>query len=167
MLENKHRRALFNSVREYDSFSVVVDISRVYDNILDQKKAICRYKDYILKRIIKYKLLELIKKGIISREEDVCIIIQIDNQLTATNGYYGLRESIVEELQHGIANFDYGIRHPAVFDSSVEVHIKYCDSKNNYLIQACDILANRIWSSYKKDDPLLRNIENHINLELP
>lgn len=55
-LETKHKRSLYNSVKEYDSVAVVVDISRLYDYVLADKKSICRYKDYILKRCIKNKL---------------------------------------------------------------------------------------------------------------
>ena len=148
-LEVRHKRALFNSVREYDSVDVVVDISRVYNHILADKKSICRYKDYVLKRCVKNKLNHLIADGIISKDEEIKISIYIDEQLTATNGYYDLRDSIMEELQYGIANFDYGIRHPHLFDANVSVNIQYCDSSSNYMIQASDILANRIWTSYR------------------
>lgn len=49
----KQKRSLYNSIKKYDSVAVVVDISRVYDYILSDKKSICRYKDYILKRCVK------------------------------------------------------------------------------------------------------------------
>lgn len=166
-LTAKHKRALFNSVREYDSVEAVVDISKVYDHILADKKSVCRYKDYVLKRCVKNKLKHLIVDGIISKDEETVISIYIDEQLTATNGYYDLRDSIREELQYGIANFDYGIRHPHLFDAKVIVNIKYCDSSLNYMIQASDILANRIWTSYRNQDRNLRQIDNHITLTFP
>ncbi len=166
-LEVKHKRSLYNSVKKYDSVAVVVDISRLYDYVLADKKSICRYKDYILKRCIKSKLKKLITDGIISKDEDITISIYIDEQLTATNGYYDLRDSIKEELQHGIANFDYGIRHPHMFDSKVEVIIHYCDSSANYMIQASDILANRIWTSYRKKERNLRIKDNQTILTFP
>lgn len=166
-LDAKHKRSLFNSVKKYDSVAVVVDISKVYAHILDDKKSICRYKDYILKRCVKDKLKRLIKDGRISKDEDITISIFIDEQLTATNGYYDLRDSITEELQHGIANFDYGIRHQHVFDSDVTVNIRYCDSSTNYMIQASDILANRIWTSYRMQKRNLRLIDSHTTLTFP
>lgn len=166
-LESKHKRALFNSVKQYDSVAVVVDISRVYNHILADKKSICRYKDYILKRCVKNKLKNLITDGRISKDEDITISIFIDEQLTATNGYYDLRDSIKEELQFGIINFDYGIKHPHLFDSNVIVNIQYCDSSKNYLIQASDILANRIWTSYRTKKQSLRLIENQVTLTFP
>ncbi len=166
-LKPKHKRSLFNAVREYNSVAVVVDIGRIYDYILSDKKSICRYKDYVLKRCVKNKLKSLITNGIISKDEDITISIYIDEQLTATNGYYDLRDSIMEELKYGIANFDYGIRRPHVFDAEVRVNIEYCDSSHNYMIQASDILANRIWASYISENKELRKIGNHTTLTFP
>lgn len=166
-LSAKHKRALFNSVRKYDSVAVAVNISRVYDYILADKKSICRYKDYVLKRCVKSQLEKLIADNHISRDEDITISIYIDEQLTATNGYYDLRDSIMEELQHGIMNFDYGITHPHVFNSNVSVKIQYCDSSRNYMIQASDILANRIWTSFRTKKRDLRMIPNQNLLTFP
>ena len=166
-LKNKHKRALFNCVKEYDSVAVVVELRKIYDYIIDNKKSICRYKDYVLKRCVKNKLENLIADGRISKDEDIKISIYIDEQLTATNGYYDLRDSIMEELQHGIFNFDYGVTHPHLFNGGVKVEIQYCDSRHNYMIQASDILANRIWNSYKRDKKEWRIIENHTTLTFP
>lgn len=166
-LAPKHKRSLYNSVKEYDSVAVVVDISRVYDYILSDKKSICRYKDYILKRCVKNKLRTLITNGKISTHDDIILSIYIDEQLTATNGYYDLRDSIAEELMYGIVNFDYGIKHPHLFDSKVVVNIHYCDSKTNYMVQASDILANRIWTSYRTSNANLRLKDNQILLTFP
>ena len=47
-LEAKYKRSLFNSVREFESLSAAVEIKRVYDYILADKKSICRYGDCIL-----------------------------------------------------------------------------------------------------------------------
>lgn len=154
-------------MKEYDSVSCVVSLNNIYPSILKNKKAICRYKDYAIKRCVKAKLEQLISAGRISTDSDVNLLINIDQQLTATNGYYDLRDSIREELQHGIRNFDYGVFHKPLFNSEVKVEIKYCESKDNYLIQASDILANRIWNGHKANDENLLNIPNHLNINLP
>ena len=109
----------------------------------------------------------MITDGLISKDEEIVISIYIDEQLTATDGYYDLRDSIKEELQYGIVNFDYGIRHPHLFEADVIVNIKYCNSSRNYMIQASDILANRIWTSYRSQNRKLRQIDNHMTLTLP
>ena len=154
-------------MREFESLSAAVEIKRVYDYILADKKSICRYKDYVLKICIKNKLQDLIRKGILHRDDDIDIFVYIDEQLTATNGYYDLRDSIREELRHGIVNFNYGVVHPNVFTRNVNVYIEYCESKSNYLIQASDIIANRIWTSYQVHNPHLREIPNHTALTFP
>ena len=147
--------------------AAVVEISRLYDYVIENKKSICRYKDYILKRCIKNELELMITDGILSKNEDITISIYIDEQLTATNGYYDLRDSIKEELKHGIINFNYGISYPNVFDANVEVIIHYCDSSTNYMIQASDILANRIWTSYRINNRKLRMKDNQTILTFP
>lgn len=167
-LEAKHKRALYTVVRKYESISCSVNIPRVYDSIISSKNSICRYKDYVLKRCVKAKLQDLIDKGKLEPDEDIIIEVNIDEQLTATNGYYSLRDSIKEELQHGIFNFDYGTFHKPIFDAQVDINLRYCESKNNYLIQASDILANRIWTSYRTgNSKLLNNIPNHLHLTFP
>lgn len=168
MLSKKHKRTLYNAVREYETVSAVVEIAKVYDRILSNKKAICRYKDYILKRVVKAKLQSLIDRGSLCKDNDISIYIYIDEQRTASNGYYSLDESITEELAHGIINYDYGgIIHKRVFTGNVTVHVEYCDSSKHYLIQACDILANRLLSSYRDKKENLREISGHICLTFP
>lgn len=167
-LQNKHKRSLVNVLSDYDSISLSVEIGRVYPHILADKKSICRYKDYVLKRCIKNELQELIRQGRLSKSEDIVLEINIDEQLTATNGYYLLKDSIFEELRHGIINFDYGITHQNVFDGNVTVNLKYCESKNNYMIQASDILANRVWTACRTGNvELLTKLSNHRHLTFP
>lgn len=167
VLMNKHKRALFNSIAEYESLSACVELGRIYSYIIDNKKSRCRYKDYVLKLCVKRKLQDMIQMGVVRKDDDVHLFIYIDEQLTATDGYYDLRDSIREELQHGIINFNYGVVHEKVFTGQVSVDISYCESKNNYLIQASDILANRIWTSYRIGKPELRKISGHTALTFP
>lgn len=166
-LKNKHKRALYNVIKDCESLSVVVDIGRIYDKILSSPKSVCRYKDYIMKRIIKKKIRQLIDQQEISPDEEIILKIFVDEQLTSTDGIYGLKETIKEELQYGIRNYDYGTFHSPLFSKNVFVEVQYCDSKKNYMIQACDILANRIFSSYRDGKPKLRQISNHVSLTLP
>lgn len=166
-LKNKHKRALFNAASAYESVSAAVEIRRIYSYIMENKKSRCRYKDYVLKLCVKRKLQDLIHLGMLNTDDDIHLFINIDEQPTATNGYYDLRDSIVEELQHGIISFNYGITHEKVFNGQVKVDIQYCESKHNFLIQASDILANRIWSSYQNGKPERRRLSNHTALTFP
>jgi len=166
-LENTQKRSLYNSIKEFESLSAIVEIKRVYEHIMCNKKSICRYKDYILKRIIKSKLQEFVNSGQLNRNDDIDIFVYVDEQLTATNGYYDLQDSILEELRYGIRNFDYGVTHPNIFCGNIKVTVDYCESKKNYMIQAADILANRILASYRSGNPELRKIPNHTSLTFP
>lgn len=168
VISNDQKRSLYNVVRDYESVSCSVEIKRVYASILSSKKSICRYKDYVLKRCVKSKLIDFIHDGKLNPQEEITIHIFIDEQLTATNGYYDLRDSIKEELQHGIKNFDYGTFHKNIFDSEVTVNISYCESKHNYLIQASDILANKVWHLFLDgNSEKIYKIPNHRHLTFP
>lgn len=167
VLDRSHKRALYNVLKNEHSFAIEVDTDRVYNKILSSKKSIHRYKDYIIKRMIKHQLQSFIHKGQLDPNDDICIIVNVDEQATATDGFYQLEESIFEELKRGIFNFDYGTFHTPVFHADVQVHVQYCDSSKHYLIQASDILANRIWTSYIAEKSELRDIPNHLSLQFP
>lgn len=166
-LEPKHKRALHNVLRKYHSFGLCVTNNNVYDNIMSDPKSRNRYKDYALKRAIKNKIIELINKGLINPDKKIKFNISIDEQGTATNGLYSFSESIKEEFNNGIFNFNYGTIHKPILNVECEVTTYYCDSSKNYLIQAADILANRLWVSFMHDNKKLRRIPNHRCLHLP
>ena len=165
-LENKHRRALVKVLSMYESISCSVDISRVHQKILSEKLSRFRYKDYIIKRLVKAKINDLIHRKIISAHDDIELFIYIDEQHTATNGWYDLRNSIKEELLNGISNFDYGTTYPPILHGNLTLNIHYCDSRYNYLIQASDIIANYIWHSCIGDIKIFR-LPKHFRLQFP
>lgn len=165
-LENKHKRALVKVLSMYESISCSVDISRVRQNILSEKLSRFRYKDYIIKRLVKAKINDLIHRKIISAHDDIELFINIDEQHTATNGWYDLKNSIREELVNGISNFDYGRTYPPILHGNLTLQIQYCDSKNNYLIQASDIIANYIWHSCIGNINMFR-LPKHFRLQFP
>lgn len=167
MLKRKHKRALYNIMKEQESFYVAVENKKVYPNIMSSTKSRYRYKDYILKRIIKSKVEYFIRNKKIDPYKKVKLFIFIDEQHTATDGYYDLKSSIEEELIYGIINRDYGTFHKAILHSELDIVIEFCDSSTNYLIQASDIFDNRIYNSLKNNEPNLREKKNNTNLYLP
>lgn len=167
-LDFKNRRSLYNIMKSYESLSLCVNTKRVRKDIMKDKKSIHRFKDYALKRCIKGKFVDLIRRGMINPKEDVNLIINIDEQGTATNGYYDLRASIYEEFINGIQNFDYGTFHKPILFGNLNVQVNYRTSVSDYLIQASDIIANRIWCSHIQSKPKLRDKKgNHFYLQLP
>lgn len=167
-LEAKHKRALSNVMREAESFSVAVEISRVYESIMETKMNKQRYKDYILKLAIKKKLRKVLEKNSISTSEPIRVIIKIDEQPVSSSGQRELEGSIIKEFLYG--RFDgNGYHEPGILNSRSEISLDYMDSKNDYLVQASDILANKIWTGKNYKEDLLRdfNIDNHNHIDLP
>ena len=166
-IDRKHKNALFKVLRNEISFSVMVDLSRVQSHVMLNKKSRQRFKDYALKRVVKNLFKKLLNQGLIDKGENIELFVNIDQQGFATNGLYGLGDGILEELKYGITNFNYGTFYPPILEGEFKVHTKSCVSENDYLIQAADILANRIWASYEKRIFELRDISNHTFLTLP
>ena len=168
ILSAGHKRSLFEIVKRYNSIDVAVNLDNVYPSILENKLSVHRYKDYVLKRLVKAEVERLITSGEIDPYRPAMLKVYIDQQHTSTDGYYTLAESISEELNHGIHNFNYGMFHAPLFKTTVTVQISFCDSAHNYLIQASDILANRIFTAYNYNLPrLTKDIPFHTHLDLP
>lgn len=168
ILSAKHKRSLFEVMKRYNSVDVAVNLDIVYPSILENKLAVHRYKDYVLKRLVKAEVERLISSGEIDPYKPAELKVYIDQQHTSTDGYYTLAESISEELNHGINNFNYGMFYPPIFKAPVKLHISFCDSAHDYLIQASDILANRIFTAYNYNLPqLAKDIPFHTHIDLP
>ena len=164
-LDKSEKYELYRVLKNEHSMGLTVDIKRVQSNILDHKKSIHRYKDYVLKRLVKEKIKLLINRGLLNPEDDLKLCICVDEQATASNGYYNFEESVYEELKNGVHN--YGVFYEPIWKGKLEINVSYCDSKHNYLIQASDILANRLWTSFKIDNREMRNIPEHSCMRLP
>ncbi len=162
-----HKNSLYKVLKKYYSFSLIVDINKLFGFVLENKKSICRYKDFALKLTIKNHINNLINLNKINPDLDTVLFINIDQQLTSTNGIYNLKQSIYEEFKNGIINYNYSTKHPSVFNANLKVKIKYCDSKYNYLIQASDILANRVFNAIRLKDNSLIPQNNHFYKKLP
>lgn len=165
--KGKTKRYLVSTLGNYESFGCIVDTRRVYPTIMHNKKSIHRYKDYCIKRAAKNKIIELINKKALDQTKPVTFRFFIDNQHTSTDGLYNLKESIHEELSVGITNFDYGIYHYPLFQSEVLVQTSFCDSRNHYLIQASDMLANCLFTKYNYRPSLHYTYLNHTEIILP
>lgn len=154
----KHKRSLVKVLRGYESLACVVKVPNIRQSIMANKLSIHRFKDYAIKIAVKRKLQTLINAGHIDAAVATELKIFIDEQHTSTDGYYNLEETIREEFVNGIQNLDYGAFHPPLFSGEVTIKVKFCDSSGNYLIQAADILANRIHTSFNYNLPDLRQL---------
>lgn len=150
------KRRIMNYIKKYYVACVVINNEKIYEHIINDKASKGRFVDYSLKRLIKEILITLINKGCLNPFQDIRVIISIDEQSTKSNGYYNLRNGIVEELKYGINNFNYDIVYKPIIYSNLEVRVAYQDSKYSYLIQASDLITGTIRREIlnKKQDKL-------------
>ena len=143
-LSNKHKSNLFRSTNGCIRYAFVVSQQMVADAAFDNKKRKQRYLDYVYKVGLKRVFSRLIAARVINPDEVKDIFVRFDEHTTATDGRYELREGMEEEFKHGTMNFRYNTFHSPVFPNmSGNVHLAFKDSKNDVLIRASDIIANR------------------------
>lgn len=103
-----------------------------------------RREDYYQKILIKKIILNEIKNKNIDPFEEITLIVNIDNSKRATNGIYNLRESLSEELEHGINNFNYGAYFPPIINGKLIIQVNYINSEDNILVQASDFIVGYV-----------------------
>lgn len=114
-------------------------------DILYSKDAKGRYRDYVIKLLIKDIIISLIKNNKIDPNKPVALIINMDQESAKTNGKYTLSEGIYEELIKGIINYNYGFKTNPILFNKLVIKIYMQNSKDSIIIQASDIIANNIW----------------------
>ena len=148
MLKPKHNRQLINYIKKYSTLSCIINNDKIYPNIKSNTASRGRFLDYSLKLLIKQTVKELIRENRINADYPIKLIINIDEQTTKTNGYYNLRDGIIEELKYGILNYNYSTFHTPIVNSDLEVNVCYQKSDKSYLIQASDLVAGTIRKLY-------------------
>ena len=154
MLKQKHNRQLMNYIKKYSVLCCIINNDRIYPNIKQDKASRGRYLDFALKLLVKQTLKGLIKDRIIDPNKPINLILNIDEQTTKSNGYYNLRDGIIEELKYGIYNYNYNTIHTPIIKSNFDISVCYQKSEKSYLIQAADLIAGTIRRTY------LDNIDN-------
>lgn len=156
MLKPKHNRQLMNYIKKYSILCCIINNDNVYSRIKSDTASRGRFLDYSLKLLIKQTVKGLIKENRINPNLPVRLVINIDEQTTKTNGYYNLRDSIIEELKYGIFNYNYGFFNTPIINSSLEVNVCYQKSEKSFLIQASDLVAGTVRKLY------LNNLDNFL-----
>ena len=140
-IKKGHKRRIMNYISKYYTIALIIDNTRVYDHIINNKASKGRYIDYTIRRLIKSTIEELIKDKKIDPYKNVRLIINIDEQSTKSNGYYNLKDGLTEELLHGIINYNYDITHKNILFGKLDISLSYQDSGKSYLVQAADLIA--------------------------
>lgn len=143
-IKPSHKRRIMNYIKKYFILALIINNENVYDHIKIDKRAKGRFIDYSIKMLIKDVIQKLITSKIIDPNNPVKIIINIDEQSTKSNGYYDLKESIYEELKHGIINYNYSKKFDPIISADLEIKLSYQDSLKSYVVQAADLLAGTI-----------------------
>ncbi len=156
MLKPKHNRQLMNYIKKYTVLCCIINNNKVYPNIKNNTASRGRFLDYSLKLLIKQTIKGLIREKRINPDLPIKLVVNIDEQTTKTNGYYNLRDGILEELKYGIFNYNYGFFNTPIVNSDLEVSVCYQKSEKSYLIQAADLVAGTVRKLY------LNNINNSL-----
>lgn len=145
-LKSKDRLRLLRFINKYNTAGLVVNNSQIQKkDILYSKDSKGRYRDYVIKLLIKNIIIDLIKEKKIDPYKPVVLIINMDQESSKSNGKYRLDEGIYEELIKGITNYNYDFKtNPILFDK-LSIKIYSQNSKESIIIQASDIVANNIW----------------------
>jgi len=96
---SKYKRRLINYIKNYYLVGCVINNSKIYQHIIEDKASKGRYLDYAIHRMIKLLIENLIKEGKLNPHQSVEIIININEQTTKSNGYYNLSNGLLEELK--------------------------------------------------------------------
>lgn len=143
-IKKSHKRRLMNYLKKYYVIALVIKNDNVYEHIKQSKAAKGRFIDYSIRRMIKTVIKQLIKCNSIDPNKPLRLIINIDEQSTKSNGYYNLRDGLIEELKYGICNYNYSSLIKPIIYSDLEIRISYQDSGKSYVVQAADLLAGTI-----------------------
>ena len=143
---SKYRRRVINLIKNKDfvnTFSITIYNDEINRKTLS-KHSIGRRNDYYQKRIIKEIIINLLNNKILSKDEDINLVINIDDSPRASNGIYNLKESIKEELLYGIENYNYQTFIKPILNCKLNIEVNYVDSKKDYLVQCSDFLVGYI-----------------------
>ncbi len=141
-LKHNDRQKFIKMFSQNYSFAVLIDNTRLYEDIKKDAKSKGRFIDYAIKRLIKEVLKDCLKKNYLQKEKPIQIEILIDNQTIKSNGLYNLSLSIQKELTKGMKPLLEASYQPLF--SKASVHVTYKDSKTSLLIQGADLLVGTV-----------------------
>lgn len=145
-ISNKHRSNLFRSTNGCIRYAFIVNQQCVANEAFDNKKRKQRYLDYVYKVGLNRVFERLISSKKIDPRDVDNVYVRLDEHTTATDGKYELKEGMEEEFKHGTMNFERNtFRRPIFPNMNGVVDLSFRDSKNDALIRASDIIANRAW----------------------
>ena len=144
-ISNSQKGKLYRSLNQVYKFCVIIEQKKINYKIFSNKKHKQRYLDYAYKIVLKRCLETLIANNKLLTREVRVIFVKADEHLTATDGKYELRESLLNEFKNGTFNPTWEKHFEPIFPRLHDVDVQFCDSKKVYLIRAADIIANHCY----------------------
>lgn len=138
------KRRIMNYIKKYFVISLIIRNDKVYKHIITNKAAKGRFTDYGIRRLIKEVIIKMIELKIINPYIPLRININIDEQSTKSNGYYNLKDGLIEELKYGIINYDYAKTIKPIIKNKLDISLIYQDSGKCYTVQASDLIAGTV-----------------------
>lgn len=163
-ITNKEKANLFRSLNNCYKFAIVVEQSKLLDELFLSKKDKQKFLDYAYNIAVKDAFQNLINKKLVNPDEVERLYFYVDEHTTATNGIYELNDLLEQVYKRGTYNFDYSVYYEPIFKNIKDVNLEFCNSASKLLIRAADIVANRVYYLAKNDYKLKLSRINNINL---
>ncbi len=156
-------RRIINYIKKYMVVACIINNGKIYEHIINDKASKGRYIDYALRRMIKGIIINLISNKKLNPNNPVKLVLNIDQQSTKSNGYYNLKDGLIEELKYGIVNFNYGKKHSPILYNDLDIKLTYQKSDKSYVVQAADLVAGTVRKKtidfYNDSISLYKNLE--------
>lgn len=151
-LKTKDKRRIINYIKKYITTTCIIKNDQLYNHIIDNTASKGRYNDYALRRTIKGIITNLISNKQIDPYKPIKLTINIDEQSTKSNGYYNLKDGLLEELKYGIINFNYDKKHKPIIYAELNIILTYQKSDKSYVVQAADLIAGTVRKAVLQND---------------
>lgn len=161
---NKEKANLFRSLNNCYKFAIVVEQSKLLDELFLSKKDKQKFLDYAYNIAVKDAFQNLINKKLVNPDEVERLYFYVDEHTTATNGIYELNDLLEQVYKRGTYNFDYSVYYEPIFKNIKDVNLEFCNSASKLLIRAADIVANRVYYLAKNEYKLKLSQINNISV---
>ena len=159
-LNQKEKSKLYRSLNNCLKFAIIINQKKVLKKIFTNKKSKQRYLDYAFKVGIKKCFTSLIAKEIIDPSQVKHLMFFVDEHTTSTNGFYELKEALLNEFKYGTFNYEWNKFFHPIFPKLEDLKLSFCDSKTKTLVRAADLTANICFNLSKKDREIMN--KNHL-----
>lgn len=166
--DRKKRLKIAKKFGRFNTCCSHVSIPHIERVDLDNFESRCRYKDYMIKRMVVKIVESLVHNDQIDPDLQLNIRLFIDQQENRSNGKYDLEQSISRELTGQINRKTFlGMRKSnEILKMEPKIKLKFCKSHNHILIQAADIVAGYTRLS-KLENSNLSMLKNNLSIKLP